>query len=855
MTTPSGEPYQYGEDTVAARLEVDVPQDAINNLSDLSRLTADIRANMEATAKYNQDYVEYLRQLPSAIGEVDVAQSQLSSSTSSIFGGGDEIIPRDPFSNRAAPEGFTSFDGRSGSGRPMRGIDQDALIDLARNNPRQVANMAADRGLDEYFDDDQSYILPRPAPRPGPRPGAGREMQFSGGSRPPSGPRSPRASTGPGDDDGRSAGTTTGRQVTPEGTESQAERAAKRLLEELEKGDDTRGLGQRARDFGSSFENNSLLNFLVNEGGIRGRGNWGDMAGQLGRMGQQSGDNFVQRAQQGQETRDSLLSRAAEVAATNPELAAQLTQRAEGMAGAVGRMGRLAPLAKGVAVGGGILAGGAAIAAGVQKGGQWYQDIRGEGLEMGGGFAEGAAFEAQIRTMAMNPFISTEQSRRIMQSALQTGYTGKEFDTMTEFMAENLKQMNIDVAQSTQLLQQNVLKGGQDINAVQSQLSQNTAMAGDVNMTASQINDAYTRISGQLIEAGMGGQMAGENAQLFTTLFADDPVLRDTGANTIMGLQNNPSFQQHFASRSGAREQGITASSATMWAGENLSAEENTQATVEAIGDMIRPFVSMYTSGDDNLRYRAVAQVASRLKVSPNEAQAYLDQYVSGDLLNRPAELQQEWENRGGGQINERQGGFTSLVLPDSQPWHDLGAHTRVWWNKAFGDDEQVANAEANLADTQAQARLNRALQLAGHANTNDGKTYTPEVLEQLAISEYGGEINEVTIVDEEGKERKLGAGDLTNRETMEKLQRGEIKVKTESGGIQSLREWGNTANTDESGLGGNGTVVVTLSEEAKRFFKVEGPNPVQRQANQGRAAHNSPEAGMFGYGVQGGGN
>ena len=852
MTTPPGQPFQANDDTVAARLEVDVPADAINNLSELGRLTADIRANMEATAKYNQDYVEYLRELPNTIGEVDAAQARMVQGQSAIFGGGDMTpIPRDPFVGREAPSaGMTSFPGRAGAGRPMRGIDQDALIDLARNNPRQVANMAADRGLDDYFDDDQSYTLPRPAPRPGPRPGAGREMQFSGGGRPPSSPRSPRSSTGPGDDDGRAAGTTTGRQVTPEGTEPQAERAAKRLLVELGKRDDGRDLGQRARDLGQGFENNSLLNFLTNEGGIRGRGNWLDMGGQLGRMGQQSAERFGQQAQQAQETRENLLSNAAAVAATNPQLAQQLTERAQGMSGRVDMMGRIAPLMRGAGIVGGVVAGGAAIGAGVQKAGSTYQDIRGEGLQQGGGFAEGAAFEAQIRTMAMNPFLSTEQSRRIMQSALQTGYTGKEFDTMTEFMAENLKQMNIDVAQSTQLLQNNVLRGGQSMESVQAQLSQNTAMAANVNMSQSQINDAYMQLSNQFIQGGMGGQQAGELAQLYSTTFANNPVLRDSGANLLAGLQSNPSFQNYFASRSGARGAGIASSNATMWAGDTLSSEENLQASVEAMGDMLRPFVGMFTSGDENLRYRAIQQAASRLRVNNNEAQALLEEYASGDLLNRPAEAQREWEEVGGGRMN------TNMELTPIEgdirevggAIRDAGSYVRMGWNRLTGDHEQAEEVAGRRDERSNRRRLDRQIAEAGP------KTYTPEVLEQLALSEYGGSINDVTIVDENGNERKISSGDLQSEETMKRLQSGQIKVKTEGGGVQTLRDWGNTQNTDETGGAGNGQQI-GLTEEARRFFRIEGPNPVQQQADQGRASRNSMDAQRLGFGVQQGGS
>ena len=853
MTTPSGEPYQYGDDTVAARLEVDISPEAISSLSEVNRLTADLRANMEATAKYSRDYSDYLRELPGALGEVDSAQSRLSESRASIFGGGDMSPIPDPFAGRDYGTSSTDMSGRAGSGRPMRGVDEDTLINLARNNPRQVANMAADRGLDEYFEDG-SHILPRS--EPGPRPGAGREMQFAGGSGPPSTPRSPRSSTGPGDDDGRAAGTTTGRQVGPEGTESQAERAANRLIEELDRRADNRDFGQRARGFGENIGNSPLLNTLNNEFSSQGRNDLLGAFGGVGRNIQSSAEGFTARAEQVEEDRQSLLARAGEVAATNPELAAQLTERAKGLGAKAAGMGRIAPLAKGAGIAGAAVAGAAGVNLAVQKTGETIQDFRGTGVQMGGGVAEGAAFEAQIRTMAMNPFISMEQSRKIMQSALQSGYTGKEMDTMTEFMTDNLKQMNMEAAESMKLLQQNVLKGGQDIQGVQAQLSQNVAMAGETNLSADQINDLYQRLSGQLIDKGVGGQYAGEIAQISSTLFEDNPILKDSGPNILSSIASNPSHQAYFADRSGARDAGILSANSQVWAAENLSSEEYAQSQIEAMGDVLQTYVRQYASEDENERLSAVRRAGQRLRgmgvqVTDNEAGALLEEYVSGDLLNRPAEAQAEWEERGGGQVNERQGGGMSALTGSLDPLKDMGASVRVGWNHLFGDEGQVQNARDAKDRRTAQSKLSHQLDTAGYTSST-GKTYTPEILEQLALEEYGGDIKGVTVVDEDGTERQITNADLTNEEFANKLRGGEIKVKTEEHGEQTLREWGNTVNTNEAG--GSTTHEIGMNEETRRFFNLTStPNPAQQRANKGSGSHNSDEAGMYGYGPQGG--
>lgn len=104
--------------------------------------------------------------------------------------------------------------------------------------------------------------------------------------------------------------------------------------------------------------------------------------------------------------------------------------------------------------------------------------------------------------------------------------------------------------------------------------------------------------------------------------------------------------------------------------------------------------------------------------------------------------------------------------------------------------------------------------------------------------------------MDEDGNEQKIGAQGLQDKEVAEKLSRGELSVKTKDGEISTLRDWGNTVNTEESSGGGQ---KIGLTDEARRFFRLEGPNPVQSQANQGRTSHNSPEAEALGFGPQGG--
>ena len=843
MTTPSGDPYVYGDDTVAARLEVDIPADAISNLADLSRHTADIRANMEATAKYNQDYVEYLRQLPTVLGEVDSAQGRLSSSRSSIFGG-EAVVSNDRTSTA------TFVDGQAGAGRTLRSdIDQDTLINLARDNPRQVANMAADRGIDDYFDGDQSRVLPRPAPAPGPGASSGRSGQFAGGGRPPSSPTSPRSSTGPGDDDGRAAGTTTGRQVTPEGTESQVERAAARLLEQLESRDaEAPDANQRLRGFGSGFENNQFMNYLRSEGGVRGRSDALGFAGGLGNMAQQAGEGFTQRYEEKEAERASLLSTAADVAAVNPQLAEKLTARAGAMGGSLGRMGALAPLAKGLGVAGAGIAGVAAINAGIQKTGEWAHDMQGYGVQMGGGFSEGLAFETQIRTMAMNPFISTEQSRQIMQQALQSGYTGKEMDTVTEFMAENLKSMNMQAAESMKMLQKNVILGGQDIESLQAQLSGNVALAREGNLSTNDINQQFSQISGQGVDAGAGGAEAGMYAQNLIASVKSDPVLSEAGATDLA----SSAFTSNAMQREIARESGVVGEVLTEHVPSYLMSQEGGSANLaknqrDVIKRVLMPIAVKYarpgaTARDKSTATRQAQNQLRRLGINwdTNQTANVLASIADGTWDEQTESGLEEAQVASGGDMEVTSSDSNFMSMMGSR----VSAATKSTFGSMIGNEGMQESADRDYEDSRKYG--NRWL--AG------GETYVPEVLAQLASKHHNDNARDVEFIDEDGEAKKIGDR-LTDEEFMKRVQRGDVKLRIPGQeNDMTLGEWGGAQESSVSSASGNMFGIhVDLTREAKdladRLLHITNtsPNEEQRKADRGDGAKNEAYLHPFG--------
>lgn len=157
---------------------------------------------------------------------------------------------------------------------------------------------------------------------------------------------------------------------------------------------------------------------------------------------------------------------------------------------------------------------GAGIGAGLlyQQGGEMVQNYRSMGQQRGGGFQEGVGYEMAIRSMALNPFISTDQARQIVASGLSSGYTGKEFDTVTQFMANNLKDMNMSVADSMKLFKKNVVEGGMSQEGLSTALETLKVGSKSGYATNAQLQEGYAGASEALIGAGVPGAAASRTA-------------------------------------------------------------------------------------------------------------------------------------------------------------------------------------------------------------------------------------------------------------------------------------------------------------------------------------------------------
>lgn len=278
--------------------------------------------------------------------------------------------------------------------------------------------------------------------------------------------------------------------------------------------------------------------------------------------------------------------------------------------------GMLASLGRGamsfLGTGAGVAAAGvgAAASAGMlyQMGGEVVQGYRSMGQTRGGGFQEGLGYEMAIRSMAMNPFITTDQARQIVSAGLSSGYTGKEFDTLTQFIAANLKDMNMSVADSMKMFKKNVTEGGVSAEGVSGALETLKVGSRQGYSSLETMTAGYANTSSAFINAGMSGSQASRAAAASTFVFNDSAELAGlyssiassaAGDKKIGGLLMNPSISGQNM------PMGTTPESA--W--ERISGDPN-----QAVYNILRYFAQLAWQGSGGDEGIAVSSFHSMLK-------------------------------------------------------------------------------------------------------------------------------------------------------------------------------------------------------------------------------------------------
>lgn len=806
MTSPRGGFDGRGEDEVAARLSVDVPAESLNNLQQLSRETRDLRTNLEATARASGDYAAFLRQLPDLLRTAATAQEQYLAAASSSFGGPatlgggrQHILNRmtsglmrpAPEAPEAAPRDEAARQREGGTGRAMGG----QLDELRARDPRQYANLLAQHGREAGSD--------RPSVPPGP----------DSDSRP---PRSSQDPPRPSRDGGG---------------------GSRDWLREAEQYEQS-GTGLMSRIM-AQFQAGGRSNlFEIGAAGVQGfrrmAGGWNNSLEERIAAAEAEAAQLSEQAHTIDDAGNTILTNpaAASAARTAAQRAAQLGSLQNGLGMAVRGAG-----VAGLAVGGVMAA---------QQGGEFVQGFRAQGAVRGGGAAEGFAFEMGIRQMAMNPFIDVEQSRRIMQTALNEGYTGKEFETLTQFMAENLRDLNMQTAESMRSVKTLYERGGMSMEEIATQMRQTSEMTQreEVAITAEQARAGVEKVSTAAVGQGMGGTEAVDYGQAMTAMYAESPILADLGP-ALGAAAFSPSvtpFQQYVASQTNYQGNPLGALP-TVLEGENGN-EEAARLQGEFLDMHLQPYLPMFASGDRGTQIQAVNDAAATLssilgtQVTTDQAREFLRIAAEegGNAAYNVGAYNRQREHELGGDPTtpgwgQKLGDVGSLaqsmveggVIGQGAKW--LGKLTGIDSLEKWGQEHFDANEE----------------QVAEYNALASARAYNPQIRKLITDSDsYAGDI---MVRGEDGSETDLLDAINNNPELVKQLAAGSAEVRMPGQEYTTLDK----VNLNEPGTEGKGTTVVELGDYARRYFEImdDGRNSNQYRSDKGEdgASRNDPPA------------
>jgi hypothetical protein len=402
MTTPSPDAFDYTDDSVVARVSIDVPSQALTDISQLSTAMGAMRTQLEAIARAQGDWLDYLQQIPviadranqayrdqiTQLERISYIQNELGNSGG--MGGGDANIspttalrtsgsPGEGGYSTAAPAGYADpFRGMTegtGGGRGSAGVTDIAgqLSAMAAEDPRMVANAASARGM---------------AVNPALLGGIGGAI-------------------------GLLAGTTQSKDGPPD--DSPADRQTPT---------NNAGGGSAAQDLVSSLAvpiGGEIKNSL---GGGRVGQLLGSMApGALGKM--FTGGGMGGGAGGG-----------------------------GGIGGALGGLGGGllgSGLGKTLLRGAGVAGLGVAALSASQSIGEQVTRLQQVGSEEGGDYATGLKEDIRARIIGLDPFISTEDARKAIQIPMSAGFKGESRDEIRDFLINNFKELGVSMAQSASI--------------------------------------------------------------------------------------------------------------------------------------------------------------------------------------------------------------------------------------------------------------------------------------------------------------------------------------------------------------------------------------------------------------------
>jgi hypothetical protein len=512
--------------------------------------------------------------------------------------------------------------------------------------------------------------------------------------------------------------------------------------------------------------------------------------------------------------------------------AGSMISAAQGLASGVGGAGAAANMAAKVA---GPLAIAAAGYKAFDETNEFYQSERTLGLTRGGGFGEGVGYDMTIRGMALSPWLSTDQARQIVMSGLNEGYSGKELETVTDFMAKNLKDMNISVADSVKVLRTNVEQGGQSIENFASQMSGLKAMATNSNTSLSDMTSGVISGSAALVGAGASGTLATSTMVQAQGLFQSEykgekSSLAGQGDEILSGALTNTGTLAVLAQRQGKGKQAVSMASDPDSPKLLFDLLKEVAARFKPLGDQgIVSFMNVIKEYGINLTLPQARELMERLLSGEDvwgSGKAFGDESV-GEVVQVSSDM--------------------GVVGGDFKAIGGAAATVGKFGINAIKGIVGLATGKS-LEETSAPFRSDADEYRRAVQNINLGRGYAPKGLESYLRSDANPGAEYIWVVKEDGTRESLESmliNGLTEEEA-NKLSNGTWKLAKDSkvGGSnegQSLQDFVTTGGASQGGSGAfdsswaKTSVEISLTDEARRLLGIEVRTDGQTSADQGK--------------------
>lgn len=519
--------------------------------------------------------------------------------------------------------------------------------------------------------------------------------------------------------------------------------------------------------------------------------------------------------------------------------------------------GFLGELGSGLAAAGPWIAGATAVIGGVYEGVNTYADYQKEGQKRGLSGADAALFEvqqeAEIKALALDPWISTEQARQLVMAGLNTGAKGDNYDKITDFLTENLRDMNVSVSKSMQLMKASVQEGSMSIENLSATMKN---IKADVGEREGDQEAALSRAQSAAETAGKVGLNADTTSALMEVsgnMLGGAEVSeekRTKFANTLLSIGGDDPYTSMIYSQIAARR-GIDVSEVT-----ELSSEEFIPEYFSAVGEYLK---SIEGSNPHETYEIAKSAIPGVKNMSFQEFQDFYNTFTDPEKTKEAVGLDEITSRnkaqavdakdmdreKAGGAIN----GLGLKIHSDTDAWYNvLGTDEdlRVKWGMEGDETGAILGAAYDSGN------LSQVVWKDSQGNEHTLQEYYDALKEEQRLGETGTDRALQSAQDyhrEHAWLDDLDTADEANKMTWGvKTATGEVNYNTGMGLSEIVNSAKNGVSPQDliSGTAGKSSTEITLSPEARRWFSIndpEGGTPDEKRTREGNSPSNDPKS------------